>query len=238
MVVLFQTSLDLSESYRSSVESAETCLIATREHFFSSSKTITIVLGEALHAIEAGKSVVGTNEPPRNGGYGVLKVSAVGENGFRPTESKALLSQDDFLSEYSVKAGDLVLTRANTPDLVGMSCVVETDYPHLMLCDKTLRLVPKTEFSTRFLLEALWTLSVRQQLRSVATGTGAAMKNISQEKIRNIQISVPATPTEQLAITEQIGGLRNAVDLSRKRVRDTLHVHQALLTHVLSGIAQ
>ena len=150
------------------------------------------VLGDLLSDIQAGKSLLGMNQSPASTEKAVLKVSAVGKDGFLPNESKVLLEQDQFLSLHAVKNGDVLITRANTPDLVGMVCLVEGHYQNLMLCDKTLRLVPNTGISGLLLAECLKTQNSRRYLSANATGTGGAMKNISQAKIRSMPVNYPS----------------------------------------------
>lgn len=148
-------------------------------------------LGELLNGIVAGKSVAGAPSRPSSTECGVLKVSAVDPYGFRSHESKRLLDPTDFVPELSIRAGDLLITRANTPDLVGEVCIADRDYPNLMLSDKTLRLEPRAGVDAHLLWEVLQSESVRSQLRASATGTGRAMKNISQPKIRELTVAYP-----------------------------------------------
>lgn len=188
-------------------------------------------LGDLLARIEAGSSPSGTNEPPERNESGVIRVSAVGQWGFVPSESKTLVSSIHFDPARTVRAGDLLITRANTAELVGMSCLVETSFSNLMLSDKTLRLVPTHETSASYLLEALWTANVRRQLRAIATGTGAAMKNISQEKLRGIEVPwlVPEQQTEALRAIQQ---MKSAHRLALRRVDEA----QSLFTHCVSRL--
>jgi len=144
-----------------------------------------------LGRIVAGKSSVGVDTAPSDGEYGVIKVSAVDPRGFLPHESKRLLNPDDFNPDFSLHAGDLLITRANTPELVGEVCLVERDHANLMLCDKTLRLEPRAGVDPYLLWETLQGEDVRRQLKAAATGTGRAMKNISQPTIRSLKMPFP-----------------------------------------------
>ena len=151
-----------------------------------------VTLEKVLNAIIPGKSVVGVNEPAGNGECGVLKVSSVGPNGFDPFEHKKLIRQDEFISRFAVKAGDFLITRCNTKELVGRVCIVPEDYPLLMLCDKTIKL----EFAANKVVPAyieavLKSKELRVQIESCATGTGRAMKNISQDDIRSLVVPLP-----------------------------------------------
>lgn len=95
------------------------------------------------------------------------------------------------MDNHVVRAGDILITRANTPDLVGLACLVTKEHKNLMLSDKTLRLVPAEGMPNRLLLEALRTQAARQFMKANATGTGGAMKNISQAKLREMSIEFP-----------------------------------------------
>ena len=69
-------------------------------------------------------------------------MSAVQPDGFRSRENKIVLNAAYICSEYEVREGDLLISRSNTYELVGLVCLVKKPQPKLMLCDKTLRLVP------------------------------------------------------------------------------------------------
>ncbi len=164
---------------------------ALREAHFGGNAS-KVYLGDLLKEIQAGKSLLGINEPPTGcQEKAVLKVSAVGKRTFLPHESKTLIRQDEFINEHLVKRGDVLITRANTPDLVGLVCRVPDEHPNLMLSDKTLRLVPKNDVPGQLLVECLRTNAARQYLKVNATGTGRAMKNISQAKLRDMQVCFP-----------------------------------------------
>jgi restriction endonuclease S subunit len=149
-------------------------------------------LDVALTAIVAGKSVVGVNEPATGDEYGVLKVSSVGPRGFDPAENKRLIRKEDFVPRFAVTAGDFLITRCNTKELVGRVCIVPESYPSLMLCDKTIKL----EFAADkvfpgFMEAVLKSRALRIQIEARATGTGGAMKNISQADIRALVVPIP-----------------------------------------------
>lgn len=151
----------------------------------------TYRLGDLLNCIEAGKSVAGYQEYPKNGELAVIKVSAVNPNEFRQNQSKILVNRSEFDARCRIHKGDFLMTRANTPDLIGECCLVDKDYSNLMLSDKTLRLIPCDGVSKIFLWGALQSPSVRQQIKTQATGTGRAMKNLSQAKIFDLQVPYP-----------------------------------------------
>ena len=148
-------------------------------------------LGEAIKEIIAGKSPKGTSRPAGEVEYGVLRVSAIGENCFIESENKCLIKSDDFDPDLEVKPGFFLVTRANASfSRVGYPCIVENVRQGLMLSDKTLRLITKEKFvDDRFLYQALKTSLYRKYIETAAGGTEA--KNISQEKLKKAPIWLP-----------------------------------------------
>jgi type I restriction enzyme S subunit len=230
---LLKLSEERIESLALSEESADSLISSIREDFFD--RENTKYLDELLTTIQAGKSLVGSDISPKDQEYAVLKVSAVGAERFKPEEAKVLNDQNSFISEYSVQENDILITRANTSDLVGMSCLVDKDYPNLMLSDKTLRLVPQEGVSKELLIESLWTAFVRQQLRAVATGTGAAMKNISQKKLLKLQIPWAELETKSESFLTRIQEVKDAKNAINKRWRAAHHHHQVLVNRLMLG---
>lgn len=193
-----------------------------------------IRMGDLIHRLVPGSSVLGSNEPARNGSFGVLKVSAVGGTGFVPEENKAILDQSDFDPAFEVRKGDLLITRCNTKELVGRVCLVDSNFPTLMLCDKTIRIDEKEEVvSKRFLYGILGTPELRRQIEGKAKGTGGSMKNISQNDIRSLLVPLPPLSLQQNfdLQTEQ---------LSRTKLMATAHrtstksLYKQLLFHLLT----
>ncbi len=186
---------------------ANVLLDSMRTECFGTGQHVRRHLRPALKAIVAGKSVVGASSPAGVGEYGVLKVSAVGPDGFQPSENKRLLDASLFVTRFGVKKDSLLMTRCNTAELVGRVCWTTQDYPNLMLCDKTLQLVVNDEMAEpRFIFEMLRSRDMRRQLIGCATGTGGAMKNITQEDIHALRVPLPS-----LNVQRQIAATMTAV---------------------------
>jgi restriction endonuclease S subunit len=162
-----------------------------------------VPLSVCLRGLIAGKSVVGVNEPATGGQFGVLKISAVGPNGFDSREHKRLIRQEDFIPRFAVAAGDFLITRCNTMELVGRVCIVPINHPELMLCDKTLKLEFDENIVEPAYMEAvLRSQASRAQIESRATGTGGAMKNITQDHIRSLVVPLPELKTQKKLVQE------------------------------------
>ena len=72
--------------------------------------------------------------------WGILKVGCVNGGIFNPGENKKLPDQLAHLPELALTQGDLLVSRANTRELVGSAAIVDRDYPTLMVCDKLYRI--------------------------------------------------------------------------------------------------
>lgn len=167
-------------------------------------------LGALIKRIEAGVSVNAEDRIAQPGEHGVLKVSAVGPGRFRSTEHKAVLPREleRLGRQGTLSAGDILVTRANTLDLVGAAAVVGRDHPTLHLSDKTWRIVPRdSDSGTRdwlpLVLNSSW---VRMALRKRATGTSGSMKNVGQGVFLAIDVPVPPV-SQRVAIAEAMSPL-------------------------------
>ena len=143
-----------------------------------------------LEGIEAGKSIKTTELPARKDELGVLKVSAVSWDKFQSDEAKAIKSTYEPKESHRVKKGDLIISRANTIELVGAIVLVQQNYPYRLLSDKTLRLVisDKARVDPEYLLQILKLSEARNHIEGNATGTSDSMRNISQKTINKIPI--------------------------------------------------
>ncbi len=193
-----------------------------------------IRLGSLILQIEAGNSPDLEDRPAANGEWGVLKVSSVGRDGFRPAENKVALESALHHENLCVRAGDLIMTRANTADLVGLSCVVEETPSNLMLCDKTLRLVvDDRKTSAKFIDLVLETDELRTQIQIAATGTSASMKNISQASIQSLVVPYSATEMERICGLD--AAHRKLISVQQAELLKLRNLKQGIMVDLLTG---
>lgn len=153
-------------------------------------------LGSLLRGIEAGKNMRCEERPPQAGENGIVKVSAVTWGKFDPKESKTLPSDYTPTEKAKIRAGDLLISRANTLELVG-SVVLVTDEPReLFLSDKILRLVIDDD-AKKWVLWFLRSPWGRKQIEDLATGNQLSMRNISQNALRSIRLPFPDSDTRR-----------------------------------------
>jgi type I restriction enzyme S subunit len=124
------------------------------------------------------------------------------------------------------------MSRANTKELVGMSALVEEDYPRLMLCDKLYRLELRTDWVLpAYAVLALRSDTSRRQIELGASGASSSMQNISQDVVRELVMAFPPLE-EQGLIVEKAGQIREACGSLAEHV----HGHITLLREYRSSL--
>jgi type I restriction enzyme, S subunit len=144
-----------------------------------------IPLSKLVAEIENGKSPLCEGRPAECQEWGVLKVGAVSLGHFDEIENKALPVGSIADRRFEVAAGDFLMSRANTSDLVGACVVVENTRRKLLLSDKIFRFRFKegVPVSRDWLNHVMKSPALREQIVQGATGTSPTMKNISKEKV-------------------------------------------------------
>jgi type I restriction enzyme, S subunit len=186
----------------------------------------------SITKIEQGWSPQCDNEPAVENEWGVLKVGCGNRDDFDPTEQKALPLDVIPLPEYEIKAGDILMSRGNTRDLVGMATLVKQVRPRLLLCDLLYRFHARQErVNPEYLVYSLRSANVRFQIEREASGASASMKKIGQGTIRDFTICIPSLD-EQRAIVGHINAETAKLDdliAEAQRAIDLLQERRAAL---------
>jgi len=179
-----------------------------------------VPLGRIIGRFEAGVSVRSQDRPASNGEHGVLKVSCVSPLGFRSFENKVVLPEEVSRLGPSPRRGDVLLTRANTVELVAMAVTVDRDYPTLHLSDKHWRIVLSNpeEDSLGWVKHVVNSTTVRHALVSRATGTSGSMKNVSQKEFLKIRVVRPPRGAQ-----ERIAAVLDEFDDAHSELQALIH---------------
>lgn len=153
----------------------------------------TVYLRDAIADLENGWSPRCLNRPVEGEEWGVLKLGAVSFGLFNDKENKALPKNLKPLPLLEVKKGQVLISRANIPRLVGACAFVNEVRPHLMLCDKIFRVVFRTDsaIEPEYLAEVMKIPQVRRQIEAAATGTSATMQNITKPSLLALNLPLP-----------------------------------------------
>ena len=165
-----------------------------------------------LRSIEQGWSPQCEGFPAEPGQWGVLKVGCVNGSRFNADENKALPASLDPIPALAIRRGDVLVSRANTRELVGSVAVAHVDHDKLLLCDKLYRLrTDEDRCVPEFLALYLTASAVRSVIEAAATGASSSMLNIGQAAIIGMQIALPPH-AEQLAMLAFLGGETAKID--------------------------
>lgn len=149
---------------------------------------------------ESGKSVSAENEEDTTSLYRVLKVSAVTSLEFKPEECKAAPPYHVPQDSHFVRAGDLLFSRANTAELIGATAYVSEVEENMLLPDKLWRFVwhQEPKATPQFVNYLFRQQKFRSEISRRASGSSGSMKNISQEKVLSIEVSLPPISMQQV----------------------------------------
>lgn len=186
--------------------------------------------------IETGRSPSLSDIPAAPGHWGVLKVSAINSAGFRPAENKAVDDISLIDERYEVSAGDLLFSRANTPELVGAACIATPTQERLMMSDKTLRLVVDRRLAEpEFVRLILSSPAVRKQISVSASGSSLSMQNISQAAVEALRVAWPRLD-EQRRIVEVLAALREQELATEAAIAKLRTIQRGTLVKAIGGL--
>lgn len=170
--------------------------------------------------------------------WGVLKVGCVNGGVFNAAENKALPPELEPIPDLGIRAADLLISRANTRELVGSAAVALIDHSNLMLCDKLFRLrFDASVCSPHFIASYLSTGKVRGQIELAASGASSSMLNIGQSTILEMAVALPDS-TEQVAICDflrrETTKIDNLMAEQEKLIALLKEKRQAVIAHAVT----
>lgn len=143
----------------------------------------TTTIARYISELRGGKSLAGT-EPCKNK---VLKTGAATFGWFDPEQYKYLPADYEPLPEHKVETGDVIISRMNTPELVG-ACSYVFDAPDDMYYpDRLWKAVLKENTNPIFLWQLLWDRDIRKAIKESSGGTSGTMHNISKTNLLAIK---------------------------------------------------
>jgi type I restriction enzyme S subunit len=195
----------------------------------------TATLSTSILSLDAGVSVNAEDRPHRAGEIGVLKTSAISGGVFRPEQNKAVLPMERALVAEPIVADSILLSRMNTPALVGECCYIEEARPTLFLPDRIWQLRPKNraDVSMRWLSFVLRSDSTRAYIETHASGTSGSMKNLAKSKLMALPVDYPPF-SEQVAIAEILDSLDTTIRQTEAIIEKLKLVKQGLLHDLLT----
>lgn len=192
-------------------------------------------LADGIASLDAGVSVNSEDRPHGAGELGVLKTSSISHGKFLPEENKVVLQHERRLIAEPVQADSILVSRMNTPALVGESCYVAEAHPSLFLPDRVWQLKPRdrTSLSMRWLSFVLQSTGYRRYVEVHATGTSGSMKNLPKSKLLALPVCYPDS-SEQTFIAHILDTLDTAIRETEAIIDKLSALKQGLLHDLLT----
>lgn len=149
-----------------------------------------VPLKKYIFLIDSGVSVNSIDIPANDLEFGVLKTSCVSSGIFNPIENKTVVQEEVARVSCSVKKDSLIVSRMNTPALVGAAGFVKQDYPCLYLPDRLWQVKFK-KIPTGFVYYWTQSKAYRAQVEMACSGTSSSMQNLGQDQFSNFVFSCP-----------------------------------------------
>ena len=193
-------------------------------------------LSHYIAGLESGVSVNADDRVKQGNEGGVLKTSCVLGGKFIPSEHKAIWTRDMARAKLNPAAGSIIVSRMNTPELVGESGYVENDDSELFLPDRLWQTVKNyaVQSDFRWLSQVLQWGPVRKAIKDQAMGTSNSMKNISKGAF--LSTPIPAVPFErQVVAAEILGAADSEIEQLTQEVEKLRLQKQGLMRDLLTG---
>jgi type I restriction enzyme S subunit len=204
------------------------------------------LLHDLLDRVEASEQPLAAflSMRPRNGfspnevdswtGTVALGLGCLTPDGFVPRQIKPVPAGDPRYAGAWLSDGDLLISRSNTLDLVGLvgryryvgaPCV----YPDLMM-----RLVPNSFARPEFLELVLRDVSARQQIKRMSQGTSGSMVKLSSGSVMRLTVNIPDLKQQDrvLSIYEADMAVLRAEERKIAKLR---LLKQGLMENLLTG---
>lgn len=147
--------------------------------------------------LESGVSVNAGQIPANANGIGVLKTSCVSKYVFKPEENKEVNQEEIHRVSCPVTKNTIIISRMNTPELVGACGYVEKDYPNIFLPDRLWQVHFVTTANVKYIWYYMNSTPNRDYYSSLAVGTSSSMQNISQDQLFNAFFPCPSFEEQQ-----------------------------------------
>lgn len=218
------------QAFHSLLEAMRVAQASVFDTLLANSITRSVVLGSLLtEAPRNGCSAVEASSPT---GHWVLGLDVLTRSGYRPGRLKPVQRTAAMLSSV-VEAGDLLISRSNTRERVGLPGIFNEARCDVSWPDTMMRLRPDPSVARPHFLELfLRSASGRRQIERFAAGTSASMKKVNADAIRQLSIVLPPSDAQD-AMLRQVDGVMAACASAERRLRTLKRLRSTVLSSAL-----
>lgn len=194
-------------------------------------------LKRAIERIESGTSVNAADFPAEPGSLGVLKTSCVYTGKFDWAENKTVDDEDLSRVSCPLRKDTLIVSRMNTPDLVGATGLV-TEAPNgIFLPDRLWQVYFLVNHSPEFLFYFTKSREYREQVKMACSGTSASMQNLGQDDFRGLLFAEPPKPEQtQIArfLDHEAARIDALIEEQQRLIELLKEKRQAVISHAVT----
>lgn len=196
-------------------------------------------IGDLVLSIESGTSVKSAEEDVEYvpGKKFVLKSSSISGGLFLPEEVKEILEEEYLRATCQIESDTLLVSRMNTPKLVGACALCNLTLPNVFLPDRIWKVTLKDNVDPRWLNYILNSDDLQKAIQRKAGGTSNSMKNISQKDFLGIPIAIPSH-SEQIISADIISAIDIVIMCLNEELKFWNNKKRALMQLLLSGVVR
>lgn len=187
--------------------------------------------------LESGTSVNAVDMAASDKEYGVLKTSSVYTGIFRAEENKTVIQNDIARITCPLMVNTLIVSRMNTPDLVGATGYVDKAPKNIYLPDRLWQVSFSCEPKLIYYLTL--TNTYRSYIKTVCDGTSSSMQNLSQDDFKDFKYGLSSLREEQTAIVThldtQTAKIDTLIEKSKQAIELLKEKRTALITAAVTG---
>jgi restriction endonuclease S subunit len=187
-------------------------------------------------------------EPLRNGhsarasdtgeGIRTLTLTAVTRNEFTDFNTKHTVADPLRVRDLWLRPGDILVERANTPELVGISALYTGPPEWAIYPDLVIRIRVNEDVAPEYVQLILSTTRLRSYFRQNAKGLAGSMPKIDQDTLLRAELPIPSIEEQDRIVAstnnhkDAIDRLHGELDISRRR---SSQFRRSLLAEAFSG---
>jgi len=192
-----------------------------------------------ISKLESGVSVNAADMPAEENEIGVLKTSCVYTRKFRSKENKTVFEEEKNRVKCPVRKDTIIISRMNTPDLVGASAFVEYDFENLYLPDRLWKTVFFNDSlqSSKFISYFMMVEGFRDEISNYAEGASSSMQNIAKEDYLSIPVLLPAIEEQtQIAtfLDRETQKIDRLIEKQQQLIKLLQEKRQAVISHAVT----
>jgi type I restriction enzyme, S subunit len=189
-------------------------------------------LGE--HLLNAPRNGYSPKEVEHWTGMIALGLGCLTSSGFEPRQLKNIPRGAAENARATLSDGDVLVSRANTRELVGMAGIyrsvgIECIYPDLMM-----RLRPGPDLLPEVLEHVLRLPEVRRRIQALSQGTSESMVKITGEVVTSLQIPLPSRG-DQERLVQFSRATQVTIDQHERELAKLKKLKSALMDDLLTG---